>query len=230
MGDYDKDGDPDLFLVNYGEQAFLYRNDYANTTGRGWLILELEGAGPPLSNRDGVGAKIKLTTPDGGVQYWETRSGTSLGGGSDLAAYFGLKSNPFASQIVLTWPSGTVQTLTNVALNQRLKIVEPTSLPASITVTSPNGKETWLKGTTHTITWTDNISGNVRIRLMSGRAPVVTIAAKTPSDGSFDWAVPASLVESNEYKIEVTSRDDPTVKDQSDRNFTISGGGTKPPR
>jgi hypothetical protein len=46
MGDYDRDGDPDLFLVNYGEKAFLLRNDYANTTGHHWLILDLQGAGP----------------------------------------------------------------------------------------------------------------------------------------------------------------------------------------
>jgi len=99
MGDYDRDGDPDLFLVNYGEKAFLFRNDYANTTGHHWLILDLQGAGLPLSNRDGIGAKIKLTTPDGAVQYWETHSGTSLGGGSDLAAYFGLNNNTLVSQV-----------------------------------------------------------------------------------------------------------------------------------
>ncbi len=111
MGDYDGDGDPDLFLVNYGEKAILYRNDYANTTGRRWLILNLQGAGAPLSNRDGIGSKIKVTTPDGAVQYWETHSGTSLGGGDDLGAYFGLGDNGLVSQVEVIWPSGNVQTL-----------------------------------------------------------------------------------------------------------------------
>ncbi|MEO5753284.1 MAG: CRTAC1 family protein, partial [Chthoniobacterales bacterium] len=112
MGDYDQDGDPDLFLVNHGEKAFLFRNDYANTTGWHWIILNLQGAGPPLSNRDGIGAKIKVTTPDGSVQHWETRSGDSLGGGSDLAAYFGLKANTLVSAVEVTWPSGITQTVT----------------------------------------------------------------------------------------------------------------------
>src|SRR5207247_5104267 len=124
MGDYDNDGAPDLFLVNYGENVHLYHNDYAKTTGHHWLILDLQGAGPPLSNRDGVGSKIKLTTPDGVTQYWETHSGDSLGGGSDLRAYFGLNSNTLVSQVQITWPSSIVQTVTGVAADQRMTIVE----------------------------------------------------------------------------------------------------------
>ncbi|HEY1582390.1 MAG TPA: FG-GAP-like repeat-containing protein, partial [Chthoniobacterales bacterium] len=195
MGDYDGDGDPDLFLVNYGDRGILFRNDYANTTGHHWLILDLQGAGPPLSNRDGIGAKIKVTTPDGAVQYWETRSGDSLGGGSDLGAYFGLNNNTLLSQLEVTWPDGTVQTISNLAVDQRLTIEEEATLPPEVTVISPNGKETWVKGTTHSITWTDNFSGNVKIRLLSGRTTVSVIAASTPSDGSFDWTVPASLAD-----------------------------------
>jgi hypothetical protein len=38
MGDYDRDGDPDLFLVDYGEKALLFRNDYANTTAQTRVI------------------------------------------------------------------------------------------------------------------------------------------------------------------------------------------------
>lgn len=229
MGDYDGDGDPDLFLVNYGEKAFLFRNDYANTTGHDWLILDLQGAGPPLSNRDGIGAKIKLTTPDGAVQYWETHSGSSLGGGDDLAAYFGLNNNTVVSQVEVTWPSGIVQTVANLAANQRITILEEPSAPPEITVTSPNGRETLLKGTTHTITWTDNIFGNVRIRLLTGRATAAIIAGSTPSDGSFDWIIPASLADGTNYKVEVSSIDDRTIKDQSDRRFMIvtSEGGRR---
>jgi enediyne biosynthesis protein E4 len=221
MGDYDNDGDPDLFLVDYGEQVHLFRNDVANTTGHHWLIVDLRGAGPPLSNRDGVGAKIKLTTPDGVVQHWETRSGDSLGGGSDLGAYFGLNSNTLVSQVQVTWPSGTVQTLTNLSADQRITIVEQASAPPGIAVTSPNGGEIWSKGTTQTITWTDNISGNVKIRLLKGRALAAIIAASTPSNGSFDWTLPTSLVTGNNYKVEIDSLDDRAIKDQSDRAFRI---------
>jgi hypothetical protein len=219
MGDYDGDGDPDPFLVDYGEKALLFRNDYANTTGHHWLILDLEGAGPPLSNRDGIGAKIKLTTPDGAVQYWETHSGTSLGGGSDLAAYFGLANNTLVSQVEITWPSGTIQSVSQLAADQRLTIVETVSAPPLVTVTSPNGRETWTRGTTHLITWTDNFAGNVVIRLFNGSQVAVIIAASTPSDGSFDWTIPTSLAAGKNYKVEVSSLDDPGVKDQSDRTF-----------
>jgi len=221
MGDYDNDGDPDLFLVNYGETVHLFRNDYANTTGHHWLILDLQGAGPPLSNRDGIGAKIKVTTPDGVVQYWETRSGDSLGGGSDLrAGYFGLNSNTLVSQVQVTWPSGIIQTLTDVAADQRMTIVETPQNP-QITVTSPNGGETWIKGTTQTITWTDNISGNVKIRLLKGTALAAIIAASTANNGSFDWTVPTSLGDGSNYKVEVLSLDDSSIRDRSDRPFTI---------
>ncbi len=190
MGDYDRDGDPDLFVVDYGEKGFLFRNDDPSKAGRHWLILDLKGAGPPLSNRDGIGAKIKLTTPDGSVQYWETRSGDSLGGGSDLAAYFGLRNNSVVSQIEIIWPSGVVQIVAGLAVDQRLTLVEPSSAAPAITVTSPNGRETWTKGATHTVTWTHNISGNVKIRLRKGNSVAASITASTPSNGSFDWIVP----------------------------------------
>ncbi|MEO5753283.1 MAG: FG-GAP-like repeat-containing protein [Chthoniobacterales bacterium] len=221
MGDYDKDGDPDLFLVNYGEPAHLYRNDLANTTGRHWLILDLQGAGPPLSNRDGVGARIKVTTPDGVTQYWETRCGTSLGGGDDMAAYFGLNNNTTVSSIQVTWPSGTVQTLSNVTGNQRMKITESGSTTPQITVLSPNGKENFVRGQTYPITWSDNLSENVQITLLNGRAEVAVLSSSTASDGSFDWTVPTTLTIGPKYKISIQSTANPGVNDQSDRTFRI---------
>ncbi|CAN5531571.1 hypothetical protein BH20VER3_BH20VER3_02940 [soil metagenome] len=175
-----------------------------------------------------------MTTPDGVRQYWETRSGDSLGGGSDLAAYFGVNRNTLISEIEVTWPSGTLQTVRDVSVDQRMTLVEkgsssptptPTPLPTpQITVTSPNGRETWSKGNTYTVTWTDDISGNVMIRLLSGRRVVATIAASTPSDGSFDWTVPTSLADGNKYRVEVSSLDDGNITDQSDRRFTITTG------
>ncbi len=119
VGDYDGDGDPDLYVVNYGQMPHLWRNEGA--AGHHGLIVDLEGV---ASNRDGVGAFVTVRTPDGVEQVWETRSGSSLGGGDDRAAYFGLGANTSVAELVIRWPSGIVQTLTDVAADQRLKVVE----------------------------------------------------------------------------------------------------------
>ncbi len=66
--------------------------------------------------------------------------------------------------------------------------------------------------------------GDYRVRLLSGRRAVATIAASTPSDGSFDWTVPTSLADGNNYRVEVSSLDDGNITDQSDRRFTITTG------
>ena len=130
FGDYDQDGDPDLYLVNYGQPAFLYRNDYPGATDRHWLQVELEGT---TSNRNGIGAKLYLKTPDDALQFWEVRSGSSLGGGDDLAAYFGLDTHDTISELRIEWPSGTQQILRNVAVDQRLRVVEEGPLPVELT-------------------------------------------------------------------------------------------------
>ncbi|GIV62103.1 MAG: RNA-binding protein [Rhodothermaceae bacterium] len=120
-GDYDGDGDADLFLVNYGGEAHLYENVEANATGHHWLIVDLEGV---ASNRDGIGARVTVETNDGVVQVAETHSGTSLGGGDDLGAYFGLGTATGVDRLEVRWPSGLVQVLEAVAVDQRLTVVE----------------------------------------------------------------------------------------------------------
>ncbi len=117
--DYDGDGDVDLFLVNYGGPSRLFRNDNSNSNH--WLIVELEGR---VSNRDGVGAKVKVQTLDGLEQVNELHSGSSLGGGDDLALYFGLGQSAIVEDLSVEWPSGIVQSISYGGANQRLKIVE----------------------------------------------------------------------------------------------------------
>ena len=118
VGDYDRDGDPDLFVVNSNETAALFRNE---SVGGHYLILDLSGT---AANRNGIGARIRITTPDGRSQHHEVRSGSSLGGGDDVAAYFGLGRYDQVSEIDIAWPSGTFQTLSNVAADRRITIEE----------------------------------------------------------------------------------------------------------
>jgi hypothetical protein len=90
-----------------------------------------------------------------------------------------------------------------------------------LTVSSPDGGEAWNKGSSQTITWTDNIVGNVKIELFRNGIFNATISASTESDGSYTWAIPANQATGSTYKIHITSLDTPTLTDASNSNFTI---------
>lgn len=125
FGDYDGDGAPDLFVVDCGESGYLLRNESRSANHH--LVVHLEGRS---SNRDGIGARIRIMTPDGREQVHEVRSGSSVGGGDDLAAYFGIGTNELVSMLEVRWPSGIVQTMSDVPADQRLLIQESTSTSA----------------------------------------------------------------------------------------------------
>ncbi|MDA3839218.1 MAG: hypothetical protein PF574_09595 [Candidatus Delongbacteria bacterium] len=89
-----------------------------------------------------------------------------------------------------------------------------------ISVLSPNGGEEWEMGTTEIIFWNDNIDDNVKIELINGLTTTV-IASSTPSDGSFDYAIPINLDEGSNFEIKITSVAVEGITDTSDDDFTI---------
>lgn len=94
----------------------------------------------------------------------------------------------------------------------------------SITVTSPNGGENWVRGTVHTIKWSSSgITGNVKIELLKGSSSS-TIISNTPNDGSYGWTIPSGQALGNDYKVRITSLSYPSIKDTSNYNFIISSG------
>jgi len=106
----------------------------------------------------------------------------------------------------------------------------------TIQVSSPNGGENWMKGTTHPILWTDNLCDNVRIELWKGGVFSMLIAALVPSSGSYNWAIPnsATLVPGNDYRVKILGVGANTATtnnpfDFSDNNFTISPGQNNTP-
>lgn len=117
--DYDHDGWVDLVVGNMDEGYRLYRNQASQTTTNRWLSLELVGGGPV--NRDAVGARAYLTTPDGVTQMQDIIAGSSLGAGNDLALSFGLGQSATAD-LTIRWPDGARQTFTGVTANQRLRL------------------------------------------------------------------------------------------------------------
>nr|MBP7205845.1 T9SS type A sorting domain-containing protein [Candidatus Cloacimonadota bacterium] len=98
------------------------------------------------------------------------------------------------------------------------------SNPSSITVTSPNGGENWLAGSTHTINWTaSGVSGNVRIELLDGSSVVSTPSSSvSASAGSHNWTIPQFLPVGSNYFIKISDVSDPFVSDTSDGSFSIT--------
>jgi hypothetical protein len=116
--DIDNDGDLDLLVTNNGQTADLIRND--NPTRGHALLVRLVGTG---SNRDGVGAQLRLTA-GGATQLREVKAGSSYLGQNDLRQHFGLGSVASAERLEVRWPSGRADVLVNVPANQIITIEE----------------------------------------------------------------------------------------------------------
>ena len=118
--DYNGDGWTDLVVGNFGRGYTLYRN--TRHAPHHWLRVRLVGGGPV--NRDAVGAKVLLTTPDGVRQTRVVHAGSSLGAGHELALTFGLGVHTTAD-VRIIWPDGTEQTLANVRGDRAYTIAYP---------------------------------------------------------------------------------------------------------
>jgi hypothetical protein len=119
IGDIDNDGRVDAVVTTNGGPAYLLRNE--TVTGNHWLTLSLVGH---RSNRDGIGAMIKLNTSAGSQYVTVTTAGSYLSS-NDKRAHFGLGSDTMAKSIEIHWPSGIVQRLDNVPADRILTVDEP---------------------------------------------------------------------------------------------------------
>ncbi len=86
-----------------------------------WLDIALRGT---KSNRDGIGARIKLVSKTVGAQYNHMTTSVGYASSSDGPVHFGLGPDTQAELIEIHWPSGTVQTLHNVPADRILKVTE----------------------------------------------------------------------------------------------------------
>jgi endonuclease/exonuclease/phosphatase family metal-dependent hydrolase len=102
------------------------------------------------------------------------------------------------------------------------------TVTSSVTVSSPNGGESWAGGSSHAITWTATGVTNVKLEYtLNGTSWTVITSSTAASTGSYTWTVPSSA--STAAKVRVSDASNSTITDSSNAAFTITtsgGGGT----
>jgi hypothetical protein len=116
FGDYDNDGDVDVLIANCGGEARLGRNDGGNN--RNWAMFRTVGK---QSNRDGVGAEVRLVSGDLS-QVRLVRSGSSYLSSSDLRVHFGLGNRAQIDSVAVRWPGGEEQFFYDLPVNEILTL------------------------------------------------------------------------------------------------------------
>ena len=119
IGDIDNDGRIDAVVTTNDGPAYILHNETA--TQNHWLTLLLVGN---KSNRDAIGAEVKLVSAKGQQLATVTTAGSYLSA-SDKRVHFGLGSEAVAQSVEIRWPSGIRQTLKDVAVDQILQVEEP---------------------------------------------------------------------------------------------------------
>jgi hypothetical protein len=118
IGDFDNDGDLDILVNNNGQAPQLLRNDDDNANH--WLEILLIGT---KSNRDGVGARVKVTAGDL-ILYEQRKGGMSYQSAQDPRLHFGLAQRTKVDAIEILWPSGTVTKLSSLSGDQIVAVKE----------------------------------------------------------------------------------------------------------
>jgi enediyne biosynthesis protein E4 len=123
FGDLNNDGLVDAVVncLNAAPEVWINRTAAVNH----WLLVELTGV---KSNRDGLGARLKLTSA-AGVQFNHATTSVGYGSASDKRVHFGLGPDRIVKQLEILWPSGTRQVLTDVAVDRILRVREAPTAP-----------------------------------------------------------------------------------------------------
>ncbi|MDE0089062.1 MAG: CRTAC1 family protein [Candidatus Poribacteria bacterium] len=121
FGDYDNDGDVDIFIANNYDRPTLLRNNSVDlSNSNNWLHVKLVGENP---NRNAVGAKIQLKTANS-TQIREIYAGESYMSANSFIAEFGLGKTTQVQTLQITWTNGKIQTLQNVSVNQMIQVTQ----------------------------------------------------------------------------------------------------------
>jgi enediyne biosynthesis protein E4 len=119
VGDLNGDGRLDVVVSAISAPAEIWMNE--SPANNHWVEFKLQGT---KSNRDGIGARIKVVTKSG-AQYNHMTTSCGYASSSAGPVHFGLGSSPSADLVEIHWPSGIVQTFHDVAGDRVVMVKEP---------------------------------------------------------------------------------------------------------
>jgi len=119
VGDFNHDGKLDIVVTALSAPAEIWINDSPGNSH--WVEISLQGT---KSNRDGIGAKIKVSA-GGKTQFNHMTTASGYASSSAGPVHFGLANAKVVDEVEIRWPSGTVQTLKSIPADQVLQVKEP---------------------------------------------------------------------------------------------------------
>ncbi|HWT66539.1 MAG TPA: CRTAC1 family protein [Terracidiphilus sp.] len=117
--DLNNDGYMDLVVTSLGERPRILMNNALEKNH--WLLLDLRGT---KSNRDAIGATVKLVTASGRTLYNHVNPSVGFMSSSDRRVHFGLGAEAKIEAVEIRWPSGIVQRIKHPAVDQILRVEE----------------------------------------------------------------------------------------------------------
>ncbi|MGA7341353.1 MAG: CRTAC1 family protein [Terracidiphilus sp.] len=118
--DLNNDGFMDLVVTSLGQKPRILMNNAL--VKNHWIMFDLRGH---KSNRDGIGAAIKVAAASGRMLYNHVTTGVGFMSSSDRRAHFGLGAETQIDHVEIRWPSGIVQRLEHPAVDRVVKVEEP---------------------------------------------------------------------------------------------------------
>jgi enediyne biosynthesis protein E4 len=134
FGDLDNDGRIDVVVENIDGAPLVLHNDSTGTNH--WITLQLIGT---RSNRLAIGAKVRAVSGELS-QIEEVRSGGSYLSQNDLRIHFGLSTAAKVDRVEIRWPSGTSETLQNLAPDRIYVVKEGSGIVPAEKGATPKSK------------------------------------------------------------------------------------------
>ena len=119
VADIDNDGTLEVAVSPLNGKAALFVKK--GGAAHNWILLDLQGT---RSNRDGIGARVRLVLPSGRILHEHVTTANGIYSASEKRVHFGLGTEASIAYVEVSWPSGIVQRVLKPPINKILHVVE----------------------------------------------------------------------------------------------------------